>query len=294
MIFRKTLLCDGLLLLFAAFLCTEQHISCMEIAAEDLAEVQTMASYLFKGGNFGYTLWCDKPISFTSMRDRFDPPQIIAEFLGVEAMVGYVFFCFHPTGSTIFHAWDLFHKYLEKCSSTTHFLVKKDCDLWIVNKKATRGVIERHLEKFQAILGQEFHPDVFLEELENSEKSPYALVKHHFGLMGILLGYGTRNSNLFQERVDLEERLANIDWAVNYTEWLAVQKRLDEIATTLNGRFPIGINLIRPCHPQYVCDAKHPESMALDQKYREQSGLINEILDSPDWMERMFGTLSAQ
>lgn len=97
-----------------------------------------------------------------------------------------------------FKAWK---KYAPLCASKYAFIEGHRPDdghfcLLFINKPACLHVIESHLRLFQEVLDEKINADEILRRVEISPDL-FATLKHHQGLLGILLGFGKNNSLAF-------------------------------------------------------------------------------------------------
>ncbi len=74
----------------------------------------------------------------------------------------------------------------------------KILDIYIINKKALKRCLKEHSPIFIDVIGKEFSPEWFIENLEKGRSLP-SLINHSDLLLGILLGYGEESSAAFQE-----------------------------------------------------------------------------------------------
>lgn len=90
------------------------------------------------------------------------------------------------------------HKYIGE-----HFVVhfdEKMCSGYLVNIPLVIYVLREHYQDFSKVLGMDFDPAVVAKEINNNFADFWKIFKDNSNayLMGLLFGYGERNSKLFQ------------------------------------------------------------------------------------------------
>ncbi len=305
---------------------TEIHYNGIDV--NDRNDVQLICDLCFKTYPFAYTLFGDKPISFATISDTTEPSipllkldefeVFIGKTLSGQYVIGGPEILKIPTlvlkrqlyGLEIFvnttlieqrqycyefkKSWETFNKYCQFFNKELFLFLRKSSTLLLINKLAVKHQIAKHLDLFQSILGTEFSSEFFFHELEHSDTDLHALLKANQTLLGILLGFGKHNSELFQERDDLYCALNSLDYVRDYQEIVKINKKIDCIWNILqrcNDYCRFG--LMMRCIPQYVSDNLHPESILLEKKYLLQSRKIKEILSSPDWIEQILCCLTS-
>jgi hypothetical protein len=158
----------------------KEDVKILEIFFQDL---------LFQRG-FAYTLFGNKPISI-EYYDREDPnkPELF-----LSSAEGY-------------KTWE---KYAGLFPSREHiFLFYEDdqenlYEITLINKKAFHQVVTENREKFAAFFGPEINSEKLLNLLIQKRCLWNTPMKDRDDLIGILLGFGRHNAELFQKRSEIQ------------------------------------------------------------------------------------------
>lgn len=70
--------------------------------------------------------------------------------------------------------------------------------LFIINKKTVKSLLENHRDDFAEVLGEEFTPQRFINKLEKKKKLR-PLIHRDDKLLGLLLGFGRESSTAFRD-----------------------------------------------------------------------------------------------
>lgn len=142
---------------------------------------------------FGYTIFGDKPASFAGY--FFDLPREVS-FLKRSYLI-------LQRGK---HVW-------QKYGSTfqlKNFIFKFQTDydkgwtcIYLINKKNFSIIVNEHIDLFRQILGQNVTDQSLLEEISKDDTKIEDILIHNEALKGIILGYGIKNSFLFQRREEI-------------------------------------------------------------------------------------------
>jgi hypothetical protein len=107
-------------------------------------------------------------------------------------------------------------------------------------------------------------------------------------LLGILLGFGKHNSELFQRREDLYVKLDALDYVKNYKKRLETQKKIDVLWQKLQFRNDYYTHGLVSRHiVGYACDREHPESIQLENDYEQQAVFINQLMLEKNWIKNI-------
>jgi hypothetical protein len=151
---------------------------------------------IFKS-SFGYTLFGNKPISFTAYETN----------KGILQTSDYSFLILE-------RGEELWKKYAIVFPSS-NFVFKFQAykgrhEIFLINRKAVLEIVTKHLDVFKKILGYEFVPEKLLQDLECPDTNILEVLHRHEGLFGILLGYGQNNAFAFQRKYDVIASLQNM------------------------------------------------------------------------------------
>lgn len=205
---------------------------------------------------FAYTLFGDKPVSICDYN-----------------LKNTALFCHTPEGYKI---WKKYAALLP--SSNFLFLFyenseKNSCELTLINKKAFRDIFDLHREKFVEIWGNEISSEVLLNLLTEKGSLWNTEVKEKDDLIGILLGYGKVNAELYQRRKELgfNKALAEKHRVNPPKELVAIVAALEPFAPQKPGS-PHFMGF-----PGFMADHTKAETRSLKKKYTEQRKQITEI-----------------
>ncbi len=138
--------------------------------------------------------------------------------------------------------------------------------------------VNEHLGLFQRVLNKKIDPRIFLEEIEN-DHSLLKSIDHNEMLLGIVLGYGKNNASLFVKRSKNSfEFYQDDEFYVGDAELQPIHKKLGFF-----GDYSYSPLIVSSVH--FVADLEHPETKALEKKYRELRGKISAIYAQGDFLE---------
>lgn len=169
-----------------------------DIPPEQRARLEAFFSRLVRNSGAAYTLFGPKPWSvecfphwpttFNTFR-LYNPGESLALQLGWETWKQYQHLFSNDT-------------YSIHCVPLGHPLV--DCSyIVVINKPATLQVIQRHLSQFQKRVETDATPNELLAKIVSSEEALSKCIDSE--LLGILLGYGSQNSQGFDRRHQIGE-----------------------------------------------------------------------------------------
>ncbi|WP_228840682.1 hypothetical protein [Candidatus Protochlamydia phocaeensis] len=141
----------------------------------------------------GYTLCGDKPCSIEAYPKLSRMPSRYSV---------KIFFKYYGY-STLIQGWDIWSKYAKYFPSRNFVFrhVPEYNTLVLINKKATRKIIEENLDLFQRYAKRNIVVDEVLQEIcSPKDKNKDYLIKQHITLLGILLGYGRNNALAFTQK----------------------------------------------------------------------------------------------
>ncbi len=283
-------------LIFTNFFANIVQSDCLK----DQLFIKFFFEQIFKCEPFAYTLYFDKPISFTNIisRDIFSYSRL--EDINIVEYTNNIF-NFDSLPSMFYNnAWMLLEKYQERFNLKKYRFVKRkfggEYNVLFINRYAFRKIVNQHLKLFQTIIDQEVTADSLLDKIESSDIDMKELLKENHILLGILLGYGEYNSTLFQKREHLESASLNLNFILSSNEHRQIiQREIEKIWDTLQLRNDYYASVIAmPNLISFVADRNHFESISLEKKYQEQSRIINQILNSDDWFEKILDQLARE
>lgn len=267
------------------------------IPEKDRQEIEDLFSYLFKYQAFAYSLYGDKPITFSDqILTGFSSDQCL-KFLSLQEYCQEKLEPYCEPEISLNQKWETWKKYRYLFNLKNYFLTDKiltnKSRIFLINKKYFLQVFTQNVDLFNQVLGQEISPEDLLNKIIWSKVSLFNLLNNNEGLLGILLGFGRHNAMLFQEREDLTDQL-EINKCIILKHLSPVQKKLEWVEEKLQPfreHDPYIISSInRVC---FAADPSHYETHLLRSKYDELNKKINEIYFKDDWFEQTLIQLTA-
>jgi hypothetical protein len=258
------------------------------IPKSDLEMIKDLFNHLFKFNELSFTLYGDKPISF------YNPFHYIPFYLSKQSNLFWYVERVLEKEKSYHIEWNVWKKYEKLFPIDNFILIKEDFGVVLVNKRETVKAILNNIDLFFDVLGENFSIYKIFKELE-SGRSLFNLLNKNHALLGILLGFGRHNSELFQRREEILSILEpySIPTQLNCivsqsSSYKTMQQELDDLWKKLNMLhdsdkfFPI-VNLNRVL---FAADLEHPETIFLKKKYEILRKKIEKIYSKKDWFEQ--------
>jgi hypothetical protein len=166
-----------------------------KIPLEDKQKLERFFMFLMTQTSFGYTLCGDKPCSIHTYLKLTECPPVFA----VNVFLKY------PNYSTLIQGWNSWSRYSDQFPSKNFVFrhVPKYNTLVLINKKATRKVIQQNLDIFQKFSKKAFTVQELLDEICCPKGKDY-LINYNIALLGVLLGYGRNNALAFSQKGNIQ------------------------------------------------------------------------------------------
>jgi hypothetical protein len=148
---------------------------------------------------------------------------------------------------------------------------------FVINKKSFIETLNNHLILFESVLNKKIDAENFLDNIETGKCSFLTSINRNEMLLGILLGYGEHNASLFYKRSKRSHARKLFP--------------LDEVKLECTDKESYPMMLINPV--QYSADLDHPETKALQKKYKNLRKKISEIYSQGDFLEITLTQLSS-
>lgn len=255
------------------------------LPTDDKEQITLLFNDLFLTDNFAYTLFGDKPVSLSG--DFIITPWS-------NTIIGM------RQGGCFWKKWNIWKKY-RKNLKIKNFLFLEElysasngeiCWILFINKKSFEKTIRKHQKVFDTTLGRHVDPVKLLQELESGKISLQSAINHNEFLLGILLGYGQHNPNLYQRRNELEghgivNRLLN----PMPEKFSSKEEEIYYIYSVLQsfGEYGYSPLVIKSIH--FSADPSHPETIALNKKYTFSRGKISSIYANGDLLKTTLDNL---
>lgn len=243
---------------------------------------------LFNGEHFIYTLFGDKPMSFTDYSTKlFDVDDVLSH---------------HELRFQ--NRWKVWKKYKYLFPMKHYLLIeslpnsKGDVNIYFINRQCFIDKVDEHLELFQNALGAHITGALLLEKIEENPQL-LSFISNHQILLGILLGYGKHNAQLFDQRNKLSPFVYRKEFPKIPTKIPHPSKGFSSLKDEFNSYFSVltlfgdphySPLLIQSIH--FVADHTHPETMALQQKYRKMRSEISAIYAKGNFLETTLSKLT--
>lgn len=220
-------------------------------------ELESFFRMLFVKSEWGYTLFGSKPMSFYDyftkppkefiIHSDFSDPKLEKHFLTLEKYK-------HLFRSNHFLILD--QPLISKKFPTSGYVR----DLILINKKAFLQTVQANDSLFKARLAGYSTPQALLAEIESGKPLLTDVLNEDELLIGILLGYGAHNAQLYAQ----EEHLTAFS----------------------PDNFPYMIRL-----PLFLCDPNDSETQHLKRIYQETQKEVCEIYQHPDFLSLVLNQL---
>ncbi|MBA3722533.1 MAG: hypothetical protein H0W88_09055 [Parachlamydiaceae bacterium] len=161
------------------------------ISPRDQQSLEYFFKYLINRTSLGYTLCGEKPCSIETFPCLSNAPPKHA----LKIFIRY------PAYSIMKNGWTTWTKYKDHFNSENFVFrfIPQNNTLVLINKKATRKVIEDNIDLFHRYSNPSESLDYFLKQVCQPTDQDY-FIKSNIILLGILLGYGRNNSLAFAQR----------------------------------------------------------------------------------------------
>jgi hypothetical protein len=237
---------------------------------------------LFNGEHFSYTLFGDKPMSFsnystTLFDDNEDFPSLSELKFRKRWKTWKKYESFFPMNYYL----------LIECSSDR----KNKKNIYFINKKYFVDTVDKHLSLFQSVLKENITGRLLLAKIENNPNFLSFLNDQHL-LLGILLGYGEHNARLYHKRAKLSPFIYKKEIPTPPIQvpnpskgFTSLQEEFDSYFAilTLFGDPNYSPLIIHPVH--FVADHNHPETKILQEKYKDMQGKLSAIYSKRNFLE---------
>jgi hypothetical protein len=147
------------------------------------------------------------------------------------------------------------------------------------------------LNLFRKAFGKDITGPILVEKIEKDHKVLFILSNQQT-LLGILLGYGEHNARLFDKR----NQISHFVYKKKFPKTPVIIPNPSEGFSSLQDEFSSYFSILthfgdRKYSPLvirsvfFVADHTHPETIALQQKYKKMRGEISAIYSKGDFLE---------
>ena len=240
---------------------------------------RTSLEWFFRcfGQDSSYVLFGTKPMAFCHLRkiDAYSSPiSNVYNFMDSICQ-------FHLCNLLKREGWETWRKYHHLFRSANFIFVEnsdsKSTTIFLINKREFLKKIRENNIFFQNNLGKEMTPEIILTNCLQSNNIIQDVLKNNDALLGILLGFGTHNAQLFSRMQQLEE-IRNPETEEEYSN---LQSRLTSFSDHSKNEFNF---LLLPL-PGFRADRECPETKKLKSAYTKQHKKIIQIYRDRDFLE---------
>lgn len=265
------------------------------IPPEDLNRIQVLFEHFFKFNEFGFTLFGDKPLSFCN--------SIYEPIFTSSKEDNLIWYCERilKTNKNYKSEWLTWEKYRHLFPINKFIFTYEDLGVVLVNRDELKKIISDNEAKFFKILGNDFNLNNFIRSIEDG-KGLFHLLANNHELLGIVLGFGKQNSQLFQRREEILEVLEphqipkNLQIKIDPSPpYLNIEDELKDLWSKLaiTNNYATFFPIVDQNRVIFVGNPSYLETQKLQIKYEIQGKKIKEILSKEDWLEQVLLRLTS-
>lgn len=259
-----------------------------ELSQQEKNDLKDFFRYLFASSELGYSLFDDKPMSFCSI------PTCAPGISTKENL-----FKIYKKGSQPllrgFKAWNKI-KHLKTKSAYIFIITEKNGlpDLaFLINKERFVYTFNENIDLFRHVYGSKITAESFLEDFESAKLNIYEFLQQHL-LLGVLLGYGRGNAELFQRREMLlagRNRVPLTTCPEHAPGFLSIEDELSFLNQHLQPTFT-GKSLLLAVTPvNFSADPESLETQHLQEHYFSVHRELSKLFSSKNWFQIILNQL---
>jgi hypothetical protein len=235
---------------------------------------------LFADNELGYTLFGDKPMSFC-----FPSTSVIAF-----SIKDHIFKIYKRGTLPIFNALPAWNavKQLKNCGNyifITHERNGFPESVFLINKTRFLHVLSENIDVLKKTYGCKVTAESFLTDLINKKIEIEELFQQHL-LLGILLGYGRHNAELFQQREELLVGKKQVPFLISQKpskRFSSTEKELELLDQKLLLTYTKNTQLLLVKPVNFVADQQSLETRLLVNHYELLHKELTALFLSEDW-----------
>lgn len=254
------------------------------IPLQDKEALEWFFRYLHESSS-GFVLFGDKPMSICSFLEM-KPTQPITSSYPLEAFIDAAFEPFHLKNLRMQKGLEVWKKY-EHYFPSSKFILRENrnpTNNWVtivlINKDEFLKKIANNIESFKKVLGNRVTPQKILSECLKSESLFREVLHSHDGLLGILLGYGEHNAQLYFRKIQIEGARDNQRFSLTTKNCLLPSGKFSsleeehsyismQLSPFTDGEIP-DFNPLLMTLPGFSADPHDSETRELKAKYTQQ------------------------
>jgi len=231
-----------------------------------------------------YVLFGTKPMAFLCVqREEFSKSQICQVYNFIDSIYKYYIGNFVEL-----KGWEAWKKYKHLFPSSNFIFFEnhdpRKITIFLINKREFLKKVEENIDLFRAVLGYRVTSQKILEACLSSTNLIRETLKDNDALLGILLGFGRHNAQLFSRRHQIENQTSmkpSNGFISLEQEHIYINTKLqsfNEFESDDCNQF----NLKLPC---FIADLEHPETKKLKIAYKKQYKEIIKKYKGNDFLE---------
>lgn len=287
-----------LILIFCAFFMTgadaaplySSHAPCSIHARDLLARIprekkeniKDLFEELFLRQTFSYTLFADKPVSLSDFALAYDVKMTFeSECNSIFGLDGSE----APTYSKYWNSWVEF----QHLFPSDNFMLKEkklgnSVRVFLINIQKFKETVLAYKPMFDSYFGKEISPEWLLDQFASPEVDIGELLHHRDDLLGILLGFGSYNPALFQQRHELIKKMRP-SFLRNHLQRQDSASKIEELTTRLEGVGSYAYTPLLVGEVYFAGDLDHQETKILKNKFAELRRKLSELYAGKDPLE---------
>lgn len=255
-----------------------------------------------------YVLFGNKPMAICYVQ-RVEPyhPKVSGVYSFMDSICRL-----HLENLVEIKGWETWKKYKHLFPSSNFVFLENCCEnniaIVIVNKPSFMKSVEENLAYFKEVLGTHVTPQNIFDDCVRSTDLFKDVLHNHDGLLGILLGYGSHNAQLFHRKSEIEDAMYTQESLVPDHKNLGA-KSLENFCgkvltpshgfTTIDEEYNFINSRLRSFHnsklndfnpfllrmPGFAADDSSPETLKLKREYKNQYKKIISKYIKKDYLE---------
>lgn len=251
----------------------------------------------------GYVFYGDKAMTLAS----FEKLQL---FKGVKLKPLYeigmsLCYAYHPINQVCVKGWNLWNKKFAHLDSEIVFKTcpspfnKASTYIFIISKGNFLKVVQDNEGVFRERLSSYTNAEELLHNCIASKNMMKETLQDDEVVLGVLLGYGRNNAELFEKRTVLTKRMDGL--TENDPEYLKVKEELNSLANQTQYSSPMSYYNLQNCSPekllqflplpQFVADGSTKETQELQKSYEATREKIQALYKGKNFVDETLAQL---
>ncbi len=251
---------------------------------------------LIQDDTLGYVLLGSKPMTYYSYRK----PKTEIQLIRSDPFFEFELFLYglHPSESLFDKGLNLWKKYENRfCGKNIFFNLLEEnqefhyVNLLVINKKLVLPLIHQHFSRFLSVDPTIQNEETFFTNFLTNEKLKNQFYSRN-DLLGICLGFGEKNADLFDRMVKVHTAMGWLDFTlyVPSSEHRAqLEKEWDNIKNASGGvgkKIYVSHNFTFNSGVGFRADKTDPETVMLKKKYQDYRKILAQTYQGADFLEK--------